>query len=96
MTNTYLPHPYWLPARATNGLAVAAFVLSLFGCFFFSIPFGFVAWHQVDNRNEKGRGLAIASLVISTTWIVFCIAMMIVALFAWTTVTAAPPVYRRH
>jgi len=96
VTSNYLPYPYWSPARATNGLAIAAFVLSLFGVFFFSIPFGFVALHQVNHRNEKGRGLAIASLVISVTWIIICVAMMVLALFTWTTFTATPPVHRPH
>jgi hypothetical protein len=63
-----------LASRSTNGFAIAAFVLSLLGWFVLSIPFGFVALHQIKDREEDGRGLAIASLWISALEICLCIA----------------------
>ena len=77
------------PVRSTNGCAIAAFVLSLLGWFFLSIPFGFVALHQIKNRGEDGRGMAIAGLVISAVSIIALVGMILIPLFIWTT-TATP------
>jgi hypothetical protein len=82
MTNTYQPmrpaHAW--PARSTNGFAIAAFVLSILGWFFLSIPFGFVALHQIKHRGEDGRRLAIAGLVISVASIILGGAMIILGM----------------
>lgn len=49
---------------ATNGLAVASFVVSLFGMSLLAVVFGHVALYQIPRRGERGDGLAVAGLVI--------------------------------
>ncbi|WP_157513912.1 DUF4190 domain-containing protein [Nocardia concava] len=58
-------YPMAPPPQGTNGLAIASFVLSLFGFCFLAVPFGFIALSQIKQRNQGGRGFAIAGLVIS-------------------------------
>jgi Domain of unknown function (DUF4190)/Septum formation len=53
----------------TNGWAIAAFVLGILGGTIFSVIFAIVALVQMKGRRQRGRGLAIAALVISTAWI---------------------------
>ena len=53
---------------STNGFAIAGFVCA----FFFpilGIIFSAIAMKQIDERNEGGKGLAIAGLVLSIIWI---------------------------
>jgi hypothetical protein len=53
----------------TNGWAIAAFVVGILGGTILSMIFAIVALVQMRGRNQRGRGLAIAALVISTVWI---------------------------
>jgi MFS family permease len=59
------------PSRrgGTNGWAIAAFVLGILGGTILSVIFAIVALFQIRDRHERGRGLAIAALVISAAWI---------------------------
>ena len=53
----------------TNGWAIAAFVLGILGGTILSVIFAIVALFQTKDRRQRGRGLAIAALVISAGWI---------------------------
>jgi uncharacterized protein DUF4190 len=53
----------------TNGWAIAAFVVGILGGTILSVIFAIVALVQMRGRQQRGRGLAIAALVISTLWI---------------------------
>jgi hypothetical protein len=53
----------------TNGWAIAAFVLGILGGTILSVIFAIVALFQMRDRHQRGRGLAIAALVISAAWI---------------------------
>ena len=53
----------------TNGWAIAAFVVGILGGAILSVIFATVALVQTKGRHQRGRGLAIAALVISTAWI---------------------------
>jgi Septum formation len=53
----------------TNGWAIAAFVVGILGGTILSVIFAIVALVQMKGRHQRGRGLAIAALVISTAWI---------------------------
>ncbi len=55
--------------NGTNGWAIAAFVLGMLGGTILSVIFAIVALFQIRARRERGRGLAIAALVISAAWI---------------------------
>jgi hypothetical protein len=53
----------------TNGWAIAAFILGILGGTILSVIFAIVALVQLRGRPQRGRGLAIAALVISAAWI---------------------------
>jgi Na+/proline symporter len=73
--------------QGNSGMAVASMVLSLVGiipCFFaLQIPgllgviFGFVGLKQTKDGARKGRGMAIAGLVIGIILLVICAAVWI-------------------
>ena len=56
-------------AGGTNGWAIAAFVVGILGGTILSVIFAIVALVQIKVRHQRGLGLAIAALVISTAWI---------------------------
>ena len=57
------------PGTKTNGLAIAAFVMSLVGFSFIAAIMGHVAMGQIKRNGEGGNGLAIAAVVIG--WLSF-------------------------
>jgi hypothetical protein len=63
------PPPDPKRAGGTNGWAIAAFVLGILGGTILSMIFAIVALVQIKGRHQRGRGLAIAALAISTAWI---------------------------
>ena len=66
----YPPQPGW------NGFAIAGFVLAFF-CSILGVVFSAIALSQLNTRPQRGRGLAIAGLVIS-------IASIVIAVIAFT------------
>ncbi|AGB20900.1 hypothetical protein Mycsm_00448 [Mycobacterium sp. JS623] len=54
----------------SNGWAIAAFVLGILGGIILSVIFAILALVQIRRSHQRGRGLAIAALVISAMWIV--------------------------
>ncbi|GAA3567455.1 DUF4190 domain-containing protein [Kribbella ginsengisoli] len=70
-------HPYpgqsGLPAPGSGGTstpAIIGFILSIFGIVLFSIILCIVALSQIPKRGQRGKGLAIAGLIISGLWVV--------------------------
>ncbi len=61
--------PYTAPSQRTNPLAIASLVFGVIGGVLLSIIFGAVALSQIKQRGERGRGLAVAGLVLSGCWI---------------------------
>jgi hypothetical protein len=63
--------PYYPPQQpvGTNGFAIAALILSIPGGFVLSTIFGFVALNQIKRTGQRGRGMAVAGLVISGIWL---------------------------
>lgn len=64
------PYPYQPVAtgRSTNGLAIASMVLGIIWVYWLgsvlALIFGFIALNQIGKRNEGGRGMAIAGIVL--------------------------------
>jgi putative regulator of septum formation/uncharacterized protein DUF4190 len=56
--------------QTTSGFAVASLILGIIGAILLSIPFGIVALGKTRPGAQKGRGMAIAGLVISGVWVV--------------------------
>jgi hypothetical protein len=69
-------------ARETNGWAIAAFVLGILGGTILSVIFAIVALFQIKGRHQRGRGLAIAALVISAVWIAVITSVVVYGLSA--------------
>jgi hypothetical protein len=55
---------YAVNSTKTNGLAIAAFVMSLLCCNVLAVIFGHIAISQINRTGEGGKGLATAALII--------------------------------
>ena len=66
--------------RKTSGFAIASLVFGIIGGIFLSVIFGIVALRRIRTRHLKGRGLAIAGLVLSGLWTLLIAVVVIVAL----------------
>lgn len=72
-SSAFLPHGT-LPAsgdgtRPLDGIAVAAFVLSLFGGVVVSHVLGVLGLRRTQDGQRRGRGFALAGLAIATVWL---------------------------
>lgn len=52
------------PTEKWNVLSIVAFVLSLVGFNVIAIVLGFIGLNQVKKTGERGRGLALAAIII--------------------------------
>jgi Domain of unknown function (DUF4190)/Septum formation len=89
----YPPPRGWVPpfpqAQTTSGFAVASLVLGFFGIILLSLIFGIIALGKTKAGGQRGRGMAIAGLVLSAGWIViFIIAIVAAAMSPTHTVSA--------
>lgn len=70
--------PYGYPQQeGWNGFAIAGFVLSFF-CGLLGLIFSAIALSQLKTRPQRGRGLAIAGLIISLVAIVVGVLTVVV------------------
>ncbi|CAM4090270.1 DUF4190 domain-containing protein [Kibdelosporangium persicum] len=76
----YYPPPPNLPPPSgrTNGFAIASLVFGIIGGVLLAVIFGFVALSQIRKRGDKGRGMAIAGLVLSAVWVLLLVAVFVV------------------
>jgi len=69
------------PAPETNGLAVGAFVISLFGASLPALIMGIIALKQCRRDHRRGDGFALAAIWIgglgTVFWSIFMIALII-------------------
>jgi hypothetical protein len=83
-------YPYGAQPRGgpTNGFAIASFILGLLGFTLvtavLSIIFGIIALVKIREMQQRGKGLAIAGLVLSGVWLLLYIALIVIG------ATAAP------
>ncbi len=81
--------PYVEETRGTNGMAVAALVLGLLWGYgilsVLAIIFGAIGLKQTGGRNQSGRGLAIAGLVLGIVGASIALILIIVAASASST-----------
>ncbi len=72
------------PARQrTNGFAIAALILGIIGFVLFSVIFGIVALVQIrNNPQQRGKGLAVAGLVLSGLWVAGFVLLVVIAALA--------------
>ncbi|MER7518620.1 DUF4190 domain-containing protein [Streptomyces sp. NPDC126499] len=62
-----VPGPYGVPRQSTNGLAVASLVSGIVCCLPpLGLVFGLIALPQIKKKQQKGKGMAIAGIVLSS------------------------------
>lgn len=84
--------PGYLPARPTNGMAIASLVLGILWLYWvgsiLALVFGYVAKRQIEERGEQGGGMATAGIVLG--WIgIGVLALMIVFFVGFAALGAA-------
>ena len=71
-----------MPATRTNGLAIASLVLGVLWLFWLGsvvgLVLGLMALKQIKTRNQGGRGVAIAGVVLCTLWLLVLVVTIIV------------------
>ncbi|MFF5974195.1 DUF4190 domain-containing protein [Streptomyces sp. NPDC012769] len=61
------PGPYGAPRQSTNGLAVASLVSGIVCCLPpLGLVFGLIALPQIRKKQQKGKGMAISGIVLSS------------------------------
>lgn len=65
------------PSEKWNVLSIVAFVLSIVGFNVVAIVLGFIGLNQVKKTGERGRGLALAAIIIGFVSLVFIIIWVI-------------------
>ncbi|MFF3319734.1 DUF4190 domain-containing protein [Streptomyces sp. NPDC003035] len=67
--------PYGTPAPTTNGLAIASLVSGIVCCLPpLGLIFGLIALPQIRKKNQTGKGLAVAGIVLSS---ISCLLMVV-------------------
>lgn len=78
-----MPSGYYPPPTSTNGYAIAALVCSIVLAVFagigsiLGVVFGIIGLRHCRQNNERGRGLAIAGIVIGAIGILFWLLALI-------------------
>ena len=78
----YTAPPLWQPphrpaAYGTNGFAIVALVCALTGLFPVAVVFGVLALGQLRRRPQRGRGMAIAGLLLGSLGMVLLAAVVL-------------------
>ncbi|WP_231639413.1 DUF4190 domain-containing protein [Mycobacterium sp. Marseille-P9652] len=79
----YPPPGYTQPPQnqTTSGFAIASLVLGILGGVLLSVIFGIIALGRTKPGGQRGRGMAIAGLVLSGVWVaVIAVAVVFAAL----------------
>lgn len=79
------PPPGWQPPpqEPTNGFAIASLVLGLLGlCAPAGIVFGIMALKQLKRSPQRGRGIAIAGIALSSSTVLVAAAFVVVGIFS--------------
>lgn len=85
------PAPYWqgpaqpyVVSRATNGMAIASMVLGILWVYWvgsiLALIFGYIGLRQIKERNEQGRGMAIAGVVLGWIWVGIGLIVIVIAI----------------
>ncbi|HEY2507408.1 MAG TPA: DUF4190 domain-containing protein [Streptosporangiaceae bacterium] len=89
------PGWYVPPPQGTNGLAIASFILGILGFsligLVLSIVFGIIALGRVRHSGQRGRGFAIAGLVLSGLWVVFYALILVATIHYGSAGSGASP-----
>ncbi|MET0713087.1 MAG: DUF4190 domain-containing protein [Jiangellaceae bacterium] len=74
------PPPGYLPPeeQRTNGFAIASLVFGIISGILLAVIFGIIALVQIPKKNQKGKGMAIAGLVLAGVWTLIWVALIVV------------------
>ena len=86
-------YPPVAPVPGTNGMAIAALIVSLVACGPVGLILGIVSLSQIKKSGEQGRGMAIAGVVIGAISIIAVIIAIIVLAVAANQVSNDPYYY---
>lgn len=81
------------PSEKWNVLSIVGFVLSILGFNVVAIVLGFIGLSQVKKTGERGRGLAIAAIIIGFVSIVLIIIAIVVSVSLVATAGAISSTY---
>ncbi|MFF2372286.1 DUF4190 domain-containing protein [Agromyces sp. NPDC058110] len=81
------------PSEKWNVLSIVGFVLSLIGFNVVAIVLGFIGLSQVKKTGERGRGLALAAVIIGFASIVIGVILTIVFISVLATTGAVTSTY---
>jgi hypothetical protein len=71
---------WYAQERTTNGMSIAALVVGLLPCIpFLGLIFGLVGLKQVKRRGERGKGMAVAGITLSSVWTLGLAALIVLA-----------------
>lgn len=70
------------PKSGTNGFSIAALIFGIIPICFLGIIFAIVALVQISKSRQKGKGLAIAGLVLSALWIIGIVVAAVIGAFS--------------
>lgn len=83
------------PSSGKNGMAIASFVLGLLGIVGISailgIALGIVALRRIRRTSQRGKGLAIAGIVLGSAWLVLAVALAVSAALSISPTPTAQP-----
>jgi len=65
--------------RPMSGLAIATLVTGIFGLVLVTVVLGIIALRRIASRGQRGRGLAIAGLVLAALWTLFIVAAVVIS-----------------
>jgi Domain of unknown function (DUF4190) len=85
-----LRRPRRPPGPPYDGLAIAAFVLSLVGVHLVGVVLGHVALGRIRDSGRRGRGLAIAAVVLGYAGIVLALAAWVVYFSVFAPIVTLP------
>lgn len=81
------------PVSGTNGLAIAALIVSLVSCGPVGLVLGIVSLNQIKASGEQGRGMALAGVIIGALSTLFWMAAIILWVVAINSVATFDPYY---
>ena len=88
------PYPYYVASPSTNGFAIAALVLGILWVYWIgsilAVVFGHIALVQTRERGQRGRGMAIAGLVLGNIGLAVLVAVILGAFVVGTTLRISP------
>lgn len=76
-TPTAAPSASAVDPQSTNVLSIVAFVLSIIGFNVIAIVLGFIGLSQVKKTGQRGRGFALAAVIIGFASIVIFVLILI-------------------